>query len=236
MKDNLEDAFAKADEQLNNEQDEVVAEVQEPTTQEVEKPVEQSEETFTKVNIDELPEELKPVYKSLQADYTRKTQELARIRKEQEAQRQQPQEDRELTPEELFDQRVDQRLEQKKTQEFRTTAIKDYESTDPRLKMDSDTYDKPTDLYVGQEMDQRLKDHLQSGEPEYSFDYKSALKEVIQEWDSYVINKNKQFLATQQQQAKEKSKGIAKSNPRGKQMIAKPKVTSLDEAIELATK
>lgn len=37
---------------------------------------------FTSVDINTLPEELKGTYKSLQADYTRKTQELSKVQKE----------------------------------------------------------------------------------------------------------------------------------------------------------
>lgn len=239
----LDEAFAQADEQLNNEQPEQVEEVQEETPKEVEteatEPAETTEdkvESFTKFNPNELPEELKAVYKSMQADYTRKTQEIAELQRKASERQTQPAEQRPLTPEEQLNQAVDQRIEQKKTEEFRTTAIKDYESADPRLKLDSDTYDKPTDLFVGQEMDQLLREHVQSGKPEYSFDYQSALKNVLSEWDNYVQSKNKEFLARQQAEAKDKSKKIAKSNPRGKTMEAKPRVKSLDEAIALATK
>jgi len=38
-----------------------------------------AEESFTKVNPDELPDELKPLFKNMQADYTRKTQELKEL-------------------------------------------------------------------------------------------------------------------------------------------------------------
>jgi hypothetical protein len=40
---------------------------------------------FTDINPEDLPPELKPVYKSMQADYTRKTQEVAPWRRLQEA-------------------------------------------------------------------------------------------------------------------------------------------------------
>lgn len=41
---------------------------------------EAAEEAFTKVNPEELPDELKAVYKSMQADYVRKTQEVREVR------------------------------------------------------------------------------------------------------------------------------------------------------------
>jgi hypothetical protein len=43
------------------------------------------EDAFTSVNPDELPPELQPLYKQLQGDYTRKTQSIAQMRKENEA-------------------------------------------------------------------------------------------------------------------------------------------------------
>lgn len=51
-----------------------------------EKKKDEKEETqFSKLNFDELAPELQPFYKSMQADYTKKTQEAAEIRKQIEA-------------------------------------------------------------------------------------------------------------------------------------------------------
>lgn len=44
----------------------------------------QAADSFWSGNPDELPDEVKPVYKNLQADYTRKSQEIAAARKEAE--------------------------------------------------------------------------------------------------------------------------------------------------------
>jgi hypothetical protein len=44
-----------------------------------------SEESFTGFDPDVLPEDMQQVYKSMQADYTRKTQEIAEIRRQYEA-------------------------------------------------------------------------------------------------------------------------------------------------------
>lgn len=45
-------------------------------------PAEQPVDPFTKLDPNTLPDELQPFYKSLQGDYTRKTQELAELRKQ----------------------------------------------------------------------------------------------------------------------------------------------------------
>lgn len=249
MTGTLEEAFAQADEQLNNEaaEDEVVdtpEKAEEAPEQETEKeaePAEDKSEDFTNLNPDELPGELKAVYKSLQADYTRKTQEAANIRKESEKrveelekrlrELEQP---RRMTPEEQLRNAVRGELEADKVMAFRQQAINDYEQADPRLNRDSEDYDKPTDLYVGQEMDQRLSDHLKQGNSEYTFDYKTALKDVLSDWDEYVQSKNKAFLEKQQAQAKEKAQKVQKQNPKGKSGSSRPKKPSLDEAILLA--
>lgn len=247
---NIEDAFAQADANLNSVQEtteepakESEPEV-EPTEVEPKVKTEDTQEPFTKFNPDELPAELKGVYKSLQADYTRKTQEAARIRKESEqriealekqlSELAQPSKPVEQTQEDALKTVVKQELESEKVSSFREKAIQDYEAADPRLKMDSDTYDKPTDLYVGQEMDERLDAHIKAGKPQYTFEYGAALKEVLHEWDEYVQSKNKAFLEAQQKQAEDKSKAIGKLNPKGKSAASVPKKPTLDEALAIA--
>jgi hypothetical protein len=242
----LDEAFAQADEQLNNGEDqtEEVSETEE-TKPEAEDQAESKEEAFSNIKPDELPEELKGVYKSLQADYTRKTQEAAKIRKESEtriselekkleelskpSQSQEP-----YTPEDQLRSFVKGELEAEKVTNFRNQAIQDYEGTDPRLKLGSDTYDKPTDLFVGQEMDEKLAEHIKAGKPEYTFDHKSALKEVLSNWDEYVQSKNKDFLEKQSKIAKTKTQQVNRQNPQGLNLSGRPKKVSLDEAIALA--
>lgn len=246
----LDEAFAQADEQLNkgDDQTEEVSETEEATSEEAEvKSAPQSEEEpFSNIKPDELPEELKGVYKSLQADYTRKTQEAAKIRKESEtriaelekkleelSKPSQPQ-DEIKTPEDQLRSFVKGELEAEKVTSFRNQAIQDYEGADPRLKLGSDTYDKPTDLFVGQEMDERLAEHIKAGKPEYTFDHQSALKEVLSNWDEYVQSKNKDFLEKQSKIAKDKTSRVNKQNPQGSNLSGRPKKVSLDEAIALA--
>lgn len=257
----VDEAFAKADEQLNNEDqedettddevEETEDESEDETTEESEDETEDNQESFTKkFNPDDLPDELRGVYKSLQADYTRKTQELANERKKtaseleslkkQLSELQKPNEEVEKkSPQEELQDFIDRRIEQtgeaKRIADFRETAIKDYEQSDDRLRLNSDTYDKPTDLYVGQEMDNRLREHIESGEPEYTFDYKTHLKEVLSEWDEYVQKQQKAFLEKQSKKAKEKAKQVTKQNPKGKSGPGRPKKMSLDEAIVAAS-
>lgn len=249
----LEEAFAQADAQINNQEGDTTEEtveeevVEETTTESESEPAESEEdnqESFTKVNPKELPEELQGVYKSLQADYTRKTQDLAEKRKsidsrvkeleEQLAELENPSRPEAQRPRSAREQLQDvvrSEIESEKINEFREQAISEYEAADPRLKLDSETYDKPTDLFVGQEMDARLAEHIESGEPQYTFDYKGALKDVLSEWDSYVQTKQQAFLKEQQKQAKQKSKQVRKRNPNGQFRSSKPKKMSLDEAI-----
>lgn len=257
----LEDAFAKADADLNNdggeaEEETVEEEVTEESTEVEESDAESKEEassednqeSFTKVDPEELPDELKGVYKSLQADYTRKTQDLAKKRKsseeriaelEQRLEKLSPEsrsQDKPKTPQDQVREMVKGELEAEKIASFRDQAISDYEAADQRLKLDSEDYDKATDLFVGQEMDSRLSQHINEGEPEYTFDYKKALKDVLSEWDDYVENKQKAYLEKQQKRVKKKAKEVQKQNPKAKSAAGRPKKPTLDEAIALAQK
>jgi hypothetical protein len=261
MDGTLEEAFAQADADINNDggeaeeetvEEEVTSDESVDESEDVESKeeasLEDNQESFTKVNPDELPEELKGVYKSLQADYTRKTQDLAEKRKSSEQrieelekkleglnERSKPQ-DKGKTPKDHLRDMVKGEIEAEKIAGFREQAISDYEAADERLKLDSETYDKATDLYVGQNLDERLSKHVEDGEPQYTFDYKNALKEVLSEWDEYVQNKQKAYLEKQQKQAKEKAKKVQKQNPKAKSGRGTPKKPTLEEAIALAQK
>lgn len=81
------DYFEEGDQPASEESPEPVTEAT-PSAQPAETP---AEEPFTdRVDPATLPDELKPIYKSLQADYTRKTQALAQERKAMEALKAQP--------------------------------------------------------------------------------------------------------------------------------------------------
>jgi hypothetical protein len=94
----IKDAAVEAEKELSTPdgvEEETVTSSQEPTAEtddqmienegQAKEPQPTDEETFSKsFDPNKLPEELKPIYKSMQADYTRKTQELARMRREYE--------------------------------------------------------------------------------------------------------------------------------------------------------
>lgn len=264
MSGTLEEAFAKASADINNNggdseeetvNDEVKQAPKEPeTTDESAEGVDDSsgdQDSFTKVSPDELPDELKGTYKSLQADYTRKTQELAKMRKEIEQERmklkeqgqsqQEPsgqpglnQQRKQLSAQEQLQQAIKQEIDSAKIAEFRESAIRDYEAADPRLNTDSDEYSEAADYYVGQKLDAMLQEHVNNGNPEYTFDHQSAIKKVLSEWDDYLENIKKDYLKQQQEQAKEKQKELKKKTPQGKTQRSKPRKPTLEEAIKLA--
>lgn len=267
MPGTLDEAFAQADADLNNTgSDEEL--VEDSTTEADEEVVEDNtkeagevesedndqpddEESFSTTNPDELPDELKGIYKSLQADYTRKTQEIAEKRKEseskiaklektlkelQEAKEQPSQNQQEKSGEEQLRDFVKGEIESERVAEYRDQAIADYESTDPRLNQSGDDYDEATDLFVGQKMDTLLEKHLEKGNPKYTFDHRSAIKKVLKDWDTYLESKQKSFLEQQQKQAKKKAKEVTKQNPKSKTGVSRPKKPTLDEAIALAQK
>lgn len=257
----LEEAFAQADEQLNSAGSDSVEETEKDEVEEIldgeestdESPKEDTQEddeqeSFTDTDPEELPEELKSKYKSMQADYTRKTQELAKARKEsekrigkledelkelKESRVKQEQPVKKTAREQLSD-LVKSEIEAERISEFTESAQDFYNSFDPRLEMDSETYDRATDLYVGQEMDERLAKHMEEGNPINSFDYRSELKSVLEEWDIYLVGKQKEFLSKQQKKAQQEAKKVKKQNPKGTEKRGRPKKLNLDEAISRA--
>lgn len=252
----LDEAFAQANEQLNN-VEEATSESEETTETTVEEssneeevvetpteePVKEKsdEESFTGLNPEELPEELKPLYKSLQADYTRKRQAESKRLKDLETKLEelskanQPKEDQKpKTPEELIDKAVESKLSEKEVLNFREEALRFYELADERLNQNSDSYDEETDLVIGQKMDKALSEYVKENGTELGFNYKKALKDSISAWDSKLQSINKRYLEQQQAKAKEKAKTVAKQNPKSSQGMSKPQKPTLDEAISLA--
>lgn len=77
----------QTDEVESTEEESTEESTDESTEEEVDKPKEEDaededKESFTKVNPNDLPDEVKPVYKSLLADYTRKRQQEAQVVKD----------------------------------------------------------------------------------------------------------------------------------------------------------
>lgn len=255
----LNDAFDKASADLEQEDVTDVTDVEEISEDEVSQnnrdgddaeETRSEEESFTSIDPNALPEELKATYKSLQADYTRKTQEVAKIRKESEQQAKvleerireleksrQPevQGSQQLTPQQVIQEAVKGELQAAKIVEFQDNALSAYRNSDPRLNDENqETYDKATDLFVGQRMDELLSDYVKEKGTEIGFDTDTKVKQALEEWDQYLQEQNKKYLERQSKLAKENQKKNSRSNPPATTGRSKPGKMSLEQAIALA--
>lgn len=215
-------------------------------------------ESFTGIDPNELSDELKPIYKSLQADYTRKRQadservkkleaELAELRKTSE---QSPDEargkkypddiyegiDPNLSPEERMREvaRRVARQEQKIAREeaWEEEATKEIEVLEPRLNEHSPNFDPRMDVYVRTELDNRLAEYIQKEGSRVGFDYKGVLKELSNDWDTYVESLNKSYVQRQKKLAKEKEAKLKKANPKSSPASSKKnRKMDIDDAI-----
>lgn len=255
----VEEAFAKASEDLENtdestdetqveEVDESVEE--EESTQEVEQDqAGDDDESFTSVNPDDLPEDLQKVYKSLQGDYTRKTQEAAKIRKEsekrvkelesrlrelEESRTQQYQPQQPKTQEEHLRELIRREQEQTQLESFEQEALSYYRNADPRLNDESDSFDEQTHYVVGQMMDKKLSEYVNENGSELGFNYKDALKESLEAWDGYIESITKKRVEEHTRAAKARQAKVAKQNPKTSKGKATTKVASIEDALELA--
>lgn len=210
----------------------------------------QQEESFSTVDPETLPEELKGVYKSLLGDYTRKRQAESKQVKDLKAeldalkaqldQSSKPEvEGEELSPMEQMERIAEQKFQAKQEELFRTQAKSDYQTLDERVNDTSpdSVRDEYLDTWLQESLDRRLSDWVEEGNPMTSFDYKTVGKELIKQWDEYQSSLFKRFLDRQKSIAKEKSETLVKRSPEVSpakgQKVAGEKV-SIDEALDMA--
>lgn len=202
-------------------------ETEEPTEQPEEaKPVEEdvaedakdkeADEPFSKIDPNSLSPELKQVYKSLQADYTRKTQELAKMRKDVESAKpaETPEQPKEvdvnnLSPEEYVEYVKGKALEAVKEQrekDLTSSAQVEYNNLDPRLNnTNTEGYDPIVDDYVASRLDKLATEHIEKYGTFEGFDYKTEGKKLLAEWDNYQQKLFQGFLGKQKIIAKQAS-------------------------------
>lgn len=223
---------------------------------------EETEESFTGLKSDEIPEALKPIQKSLQADYTKKMQELAEMRKEAEEGKQTAEQikaenerirnlvaraqqgdqyawmelNRLQQPQpESEEERINRLITQREEEKFYESARAEYPVLDPRVKESSPDYDPQLDIWLRAKLSDLLDSHNNKEGTIVGFDYKSEAKSLIAQWDKYLSDRNKAYLEKQNKVAKEKSKETVKQAPKTTAGDTSPnKKMSLDEAVEQA--
>ncbi len=142
-----------------------------------------------------------------------------------------------LTPEEYVDRLVDQKVTAKKIEDFRDTALKEYNEIDPRLNNSegNESYDQIMDSVIGAQMDKLLDEHVQQNGSELGFDYKTHGKELVKQWDEYLRTHFEKKIKTQREIATKKSTGLRQLNPRGTTSEVKPSgAMSIESAVEAA--
>lgn len=228
-----------------------------PGETEVKETEKEREESFTDIDPKTLPPELKSVYDNLNKGYTHARQkekaELKELKSQLEqlkTQKVEPQKEEKLslTNEELLQLTPDQYIqymtdravqESKRASEaerentFKETAVAEYNNLDERLSIDNDvTYDPKMDKFVSGELDRQLAEFAEEKGTIVGFDYKSAGKKLIEEWDQYMDASFKKYIARQNQIAKNSTEKFAPKNPGNKPGASKPNgEMSLKEAI-----
>lgn len=205
-----------------------------------------TEENFSSVDPESLPEELKNIYKSLQADYTRKRQlETAKLREYETKIKQLEdkltggeQEDlSNLTPEEQIRELARQEVKSQQAEAYRSTAKVDLENLDSRLNENHPDFKKFEwlDGMVRAQLDHELSLYEEEHGTPVGFDHVGKAKSLLNSFDAYVEAKAKAYLQEQSRIAKEKAEKTSKASPD----VTNPTTRrsgnmSLDDAIETA--
>jgi hypothetical protein len=215
---------------------EVQEEVEQPQVQEVE--TTEPEESFTKVDPNALSDELKVIYKQLQADYTKKRQvEAEKVRKlekkiEEMGKPQEPQDPQELSLED----RTRQVVREENDSLWEKQAQADYPALDPRLnENDPLVYDEILDAALRLELTTKLDEYVEEHDTKVGFDYKNVSKEFVEKWDKYIESLNKAYIKKQTQIAKENADKLKKQAPvvRSSEGVKTGKM-KIDDAINAA--
>lgn len=226
-------------------QEAVVESVQEVEPEQPQKP---QEDSFSPVNPETLPEELKGVYKSLQADYTRKRQAESKLIKDYERRLQELEsgvapvksptvEDYSQNPEERAREIARQTFREEQEKSWIEQAQSDYTRLDERLDDNNPlSHDPKLDAWLQNTLDDELAAHEKESGSKTSFNYKERAKELIKDWDEYISSSNKRFIEKQKQVAKEQASKSAKFSPEVSTAKGRPTEgkVSIDDAFELA--
>lgn len=185
------------------------------------------EDNFTKVSYDELPDELKPLHKSLQADYTRKRQMERQQVKDLEAKladlesklnNSDQTTDSEVMEDEYIseEERIRNYIKAEREAEWERQAQTDIVNLDNRLNDNHPDSDKFFNILARDILEERLVEHEAKEGTKLGFDYKSILNEVSNEWQQYIDSHIKNYIARQNEIMKKNVDQTKKLNPQTK--------------------
>lgn len=186
-------------------------------------------EQFTTVKLDDLPEELKGTYKSLQADYTRKRQkEAAEMKKmrdqiasfdngqKQISVRQMPQAPasnpiQAAVQQEFAIERA--RQEYQKEVDYVTNAQQEFVALDERLNSELPNYDQQMAHAIEHELAVKRGEYEQEHGTVKGFDFIGLSKQLVKNWDSYLDKQYKDYISRQNVLAKKNVEKSRLQNP-----------------------
>lgn len=206
------------------------------------------EDSFTAIPYDELPDEIKPLHKSLQADYTRKRQlerqqlkDLEAKLKDLESRLQNPSQ---TTDNEVIDdsevyiseeERIRNYVRAEREAEWEKQAVTDVLNLDSRLNENHPDYDPYFDDYARENLERALSDYVEKEGTKLGFDYKARLQEISQSWDGYLDKKIKSYISRQNEIMKKNAQATKKTNPETKNVsVEKSGKMSIHDAIDAA--
>lgn len=226
-------------------------EAQEPTAEEttpeesesVETEAESQEETpLDQFDPEKLPAELKPLYKNLMKGFTQGRQkdreELTQLRQELEELRSskvEPEVPANLTPEEYIQKVAEDTVTQTRVNDYKKTALADYNNADPRLNLEGEQYDEVVDMYVSTELNRELEKHVKENGSELGFNHKELTKKYLGKWDQKVKAEVEKYMANQKKVAKKAELSSGRFNPKSSSASVKPSGNmTLEQAMQAA--
>jgi len=242
----IQEAMEKASSTLQESEETQQPEVEPEATEEVQT---ESETTETEVedtpldkfDPDKLSDELKPVYKNLMKGFTQGRQkdreEITLLRQELDALKQQAptKPTKPLTPEEYIQQVAEQTITQKRVEDYKATALADYDNADPRLKLDGEQYDEVVDMYVATELNRELEKYVTENGSELGFQHRELTKKFLNKWDQKVQTEVENYLANQKKLAKKAELSSGRFNPKSSSASVKPSGSmTLEQAMQAA--
>lgn len=238
----MEQASSTLQESEETQQPEAEPEVTEEVQTDPETTEAEVEETpLDKFDPDKLSDELKPVYKNLMKGFTQGRQkdreEITLLRQELDALKQQAptKPTKPLTPEEYIQQIAEQTITQKRVEDYKATALADYDNADPRLKLDGEQYDDVVDMYVATELNRELEKYVTENGSELGFPHRELTKKYLNKWDQKVQKEVENYLANQKKLAKKAELSSGRFNPKSSSASVKPSGSmTLEQAMQAA--
>lgn len=202
------------------------------------------EETFTekRLSYNELPEELKPIYKDWQKQYTLKRQaekayiaELEGKLAEKAKSELQTQEKQESVPQGLTPKQLDEYLDVREQNKYLETQERQFIALDDRLNEDSPEHDLWLYNGVIGELNKLRNTYEAKNKTVIGFDFIGEAKKLIENYDEKLQKKGGEVIAKKTAQVKQVLERSKKENPRAKSLEGKTeKPMDIDNAIDAA--